>query len=109
MHRILKITQQQSAKKGLRKWNYDQFIRQELKVSGQEENGRKLFRARPEAKISLRGGNCTDSNSQFINSDNNDKYSGIANNGLETDINLEPGLEKVKEMKADRGKYKGPN
>ncbi len=46
---------------------YDKYVRGELKLSAQEELGRKLFMAHPDVKVSLRGGNCIDCHSQFFN------------------------------------------
>ncbi|KGJ89261.1 cytochrome-c peroxidase [Thalassotalea sp. ND16A] len=87
---------------------YDQFLRGELKLSADEELGRKLFMAHPDVKASLRGGNCIDCHSQFLTSGFNAKFDGFANNGLDSDSNLKPGLEKITKMKADRGKFKVP-
>ncbi|WOH39413.1 cytochrome c peroxidase [Thalassotalea fonticola] len=87
---------------------YDQFLRGELTLTGQEEHGRKLFMAHPDVKASLRGGNCIDCHSQFLTSGFKAKFDGFANNGLDSDNNLELGLEKVTKMNTDRGKFKVP-
>lgn len=87
---------------------YDQFLRGELKLSADEEHGRKLFMAHPDVKASLRGGNCIDCHSQFLTSGFKAKFDGFANNGLENTNNLEPGLENVTKMATDRGKFKVP-
>jgi cytochrome c peroxidase len=88
---------------------YDQFLRGELKLNTQEERGRKLFMAHPDAKASLRGGNCIDCHSQFLTSGFNTQFDGFTNNGLEAEETLEPGLEALTGLAADRGKFKVPS
>ena len=60
---------------------YDQFLRGEATLTEQEEWGRKLFMAHPDAKASLRGGNCIDCHSQFLTSGFKTMYDGFSNNG----------------------------
>ena len=53
---------------------YDQYLRGELRLDAEEERGRKLFMAHPDAKVSQRGGNCIDCHSQFLTSGFNAKF-----------------------------------
>ena len=87
---------------------YDRYLRGELKLDAEEESGRKLFMAHPDAKVSQRGGNCIDCHSQFLTSGFNAKFDGFSNNGLDTEARLKPGLQAVTGEAADRGKFKVP-
>ena len=87
---------------------YDRYLRGELRLDGEEELGRKLFMAHPDAKVSQRGGNCIDCHSQFLTSGFNAKFDGFSNNGLDTEAMLKPGLQAVTGQAADRGKFKVP-
>ncbi|WP_299080554.1 cytochrome c peroxidase [uncultured Paraglaciecola sp.] len=88
---------------------YDQYLRGELKLNATEELGRKLFMAHPDVKVNLRGGNCIDCHSQFLTSGFKDKFDGFLNNGLDTEENLQPGLQSVTGQPSDRGKFKVPS
>ncbi len=87
---------------------YDQYLRGELKLSAEEELGRKLFMAHPDVKVSLRGGNCIDCHSQFLTSGFNAQFDGFSNNGLDTEALLNPGLQLTTGQVSDRGKFKVP-
>ena len=87
---------------------YDQYLRGELKLSAEEELGRKLFMAHPDVKVSLRGGNCIDCHSQFLTSGFKAQFDGFSNNGLDTEALLNPGLQLTTGQVADRGKFKVP-
>lgn len=87
---------------------YDRFLRGEIKLSSEEERGRKLFMAHPDAKVSLRGANCIDCHSQFLTSGFNALYDGFSNNGLDAEAQLQPGLQEVTGKPSDRGKFKVP-
>ncbi|WIO74114.1 cytochrome c peroxidase [Porticoccaceae bacterium LTM1] len=88
---------------------YDQYLRGELKLSEQEELGRKLFMAHPDVKVSLRGGNCIDCHSQFLTSGFNTLYDGFSNNGLDDEQHLRPGLQTVTNDPNHRGMFKVPS
>ena len=87
---------------------YDRYLRGELRLTPQEERGRKLFMAHPDVKVSLRGGNCIDCHSQFVTAGFSDGWDGFLNNGLDTDQDLAVGLEAVTEHTLDKGKFKTP-
>jgi cytochrome c peroxidase len=87
---------------------YDQFLRGEVVLSELEELGRKLFMAHPDVKVSLRGGNCIDCHSQFLTSGFNTQYDGFSNNGLDSEENLQAGLEEVTGRPEHRGLFKTP-
>ena len=87
---------------------YDGFLRGEIKLSADEETGRKLFMAHPDVKVSLRGGNCIDCHSQFLTGGFNTLYDGFTNNGLDDEASMKPGLEEVTGNPADRGRFKVP-
>lgn len=87
---------------------YDQFLRGEVTLDTQEERGRKLFMAHPDAKVSLRGGNCIDCHSQFLTSGFSTRLDGFSNNGLDDDEHLQPGLQAVTGNPAHRGMFKVP-
>jgi cytochrome c peroxidase len=87
---------------------YDQYLRGELRLSAEEELGRKLFMAHPDVKVSQRGANCIDCHSQFLTSGFNAQFDGFLNNGLDTEAMLKPGLQLVTGQVADRGKFKVP-
>ncbi|ALP54516.1 cytochrome C peroxidase [Candidatus Tenderia electrophaga] len=88
---------------------YDQFLRGELRLSEQEELGRKLFVAHPDVSASLRGGNCVDCHAQFHTAGFSDGLDGFSNNGLDVDEDLRPGLMTVTGNSSDRGKFKVPS
>jgi cytochrome c peroxidase len=87
---------------------YDRFLRGEIKLSSNEEMGRKLFMAHPDVKVSLRGGNCIDCHSQFLTSGFKTFYDGFSNNGLDGEVRMQPGLQEVTGERSDRGKFKVP-
>ncbi len=87
---------------------YDKFLRGEVTLSKKEELGRKLFVAHPDAKASLRGGNCIDCHSQFLTGGFKTAFDGFSNNGLDTDENLPPGLYEVTGNASHRGLFKVP-
>ena len=87
---------------------YDQFLRGETALTEQEEWGRKLFMAHPDAKASRRGANCIDCHSQFLTSGFNTLYDGFLNNGLDDEEHLAAGLEAVTGDRAHRGLFKVP-
>ena len=87
---------------------YDKYLRGEVRLTAQEEHGRKLFMAHPDTKISLRGGNCIDCHSQFLTSGFRDALDGFSNNGLDPDETLPPGLMAVTGNPAHKGFFKVP-
>ncbi|MCI0516559.1 MAG: hypothetical protein L0Y45_01875 [Woeseiaceae bacterium] len=87
---------------------YDQYLRGEVKLTAEEELGRKLFMAHPDVKVSLRGANCIDCHSQFLTSGFSTGFDGFSNNGLDTEEMLRPGLQLVTGQLADRGRLKAP-
>ena len=87
---------------------YDRFLRGEIKLSADEERGRKLFMAHPDVKVNLRGANCIDCHSQFLTSGFNTLYDGFSNNGLDGEASMQPGLQVVTGKPSDRGKFKVP-
>lgn len=88
---------------------YDRFLRGELRLSEQEEQGRKLFMAHPDTKVSLRGGNCIDCHSQFLTAGFSTRYDGFLNNGLDDEQRLAPGLNETTQDPAHRGLFKVPS
>ena len=88
---------------------YDQFLRGEITLDAQEELGRKLFMAHPDVKVSLRGANCIDCHSQFLTGGSSAGYDGFANNGLDDEAHLQPGLQTVTGKPAHRGLFKVPS
>lgn len=88
---------------------YDKFLREEVSLTAQEEEGMILFFTHPEPAISLRGGNCGDCHLSLTTAGSKDGFSGFHNNGLDTDENLRPGLQTVTGNPSDRGKFKTPN
>jgi len=87
---------------------YDQYLRGEITLSRQEEQGRKLFMAHPDTKVILRGGNCIDCHSQFLTSGFGTAFDGFSNNGLDNDQALQAGLFTVTKSEAHRGLFKAP-
>jgi cytochrome c peroxidase len=87
---------------------YDRFLRGEVKLSALEEHGRKLFMAHPDVKVSLRGANCIDCHSQFLTSGFRDAFDGFSNNGLDSEADLQPGLQAATNDPAHRGLFKVP-
>ena len=88
---------------------YDQFLRGEIALNAEEELGRKLFMAHPDVKVSLRGANCIDCHSQFVTGGFSARYDGFANNGLDDEEHLQPGLQAVTGNPAHRGMFKVPS
>jgi len=88
---------------------YDQFLRGEITLDAQEELGRKLFMAHPDVKVALRGANCIDCHSQFLTGGFSARYDGFANNGLDDEEHLQPGLQAVTGNPAHRGLFKVPS
>jgi cytochrome c peroxidase len=87
---------------------YDQFLAGEIRLTDEEELGRKLFMAHPDVKASLRGGNCIDCHSQFLTGGFDTQYDGFSNNGLDSDKDLLPGLMAVTGKPEHRGLFKVP-
>lgn len=87
---------------------YDKYLRGEVRLTAQEEHGRKLFMAHPDTKVSLRGGNCIDCHSQFLTSGFRDALDGFSNNGLDPDEALPDGLMGVTGNPAHKGFFKVP-
>jgi cytochrome c peroxidase len=87
---------------------YDQYLRGEIMLTPQEEQGRKLFMAHPDTKVSLRGGNCIDCHSQFLTSGFATAFDGFSNNGLDNDQTLQPGLFTLTNNDAHHGLFKVP-
>ncbi len=87
---------------------YDQYLRGEIKLTPEEERGRKLFMAHPDVKVSLRGGNCIDCHSQFLTSGFAEGFDGFSNNGLDTDADLQDGLMATTGNTTHKGMFKVP-
>ena len=87
---------------------YDQYLRGEITLSPTEEQGRKLFMAHPDTKVTLRGGNCIDCHSQFLTSGFGTAFDGFSNNGLDNDQALQAGLFSVTKNEAHKGLFKAP-
>jgi cytochrome c peroxidase len=87
---------------------YDQYLRGEITLSSEEEQGRKLFMAHPDTKVILRGGNCIDCHSQFLTSGFGAAFDGFSNNGLDNDESLQAGLFSLTKNEAHRGLFKAP-
>ena len=87
---------------------YDQYLRGEISLTANEEQGRKLFMAHPDTKVVLRGGNCIDCHSQFLTSGFGTAFDGFSNNGLDDDQTLQPGLFTLTQNEAHRGLFKAP-
>ncbi|MBB3167891.1 cytochrome-c peroxidase [Simiduia aestuariiviva] len=88
---------------------YDQYLRGEITLTDQEELGRKLFMAHPDAKASQRGGNCIDCHSQFVTAGFSTRLDGFSNNGLDVEADLKPGLAAVTGKPEHRGLFKVPS
>jgi cytochrome c peroxidase len=87
---------------------YDRYLRGELTLNETEELGRKLFMAHPDVKVSLRGANCIDCHSQFLTGGFSTGFDGFANNGLDAEDDLQPGLQTVTGKPEHRGLFKVP-
>ena len=87
---------------------YDQYLRGEITLSSEEEQGRKLFMAHPDTKVILRGGNCIDCHSQFLTSGFGTAFDGFSNNGLDNDQTLPAGLFSLTKKEIHRGLFKAP-
>jgi cytochrome c peroxidase len=87
---------------------YDQYLRGEITLSPEEEQGRKLFMAHPDTKVILRGGNCIDCHSQFLTSGFGTAFDGFSNNGLDNDKTLQTGLFSLTKNEVHRGLFKAP-
>lgn len=88
---------------------YDQYLRGEIALTAQEEEGMILFFTHPEPSINLRGGNCGDCHLSITTAGSKAGFRGFHNNGLDTEENLSPGLAAVTGNPADRGRFKAPN
>ena len=88
---------------------YDQYLRGEISLSGEEELGRKLFMAHPDTKVNLRGGNCIDCHSQFLTSGFRDAFDGFSNNGLDDERSLAIGLAGTTKDPSHKGMFKTPS
>lgn len=87
---------------------YDQYLRGEIRLTEQEDLGRKLFMAHPDTKASKRGANCIDCHSQFLTSGFNTRLDGFINNGLDEEEDLPAGLMEVTGRPEHRGLFKVP-
>lgn len=87
---------------------FDQWIKEEIVLNDIEQLGMELFFTHPEASIALRGGNCGDCHLGFLTSGDRNDLLGFHNNGLDSDENLDSGLEAVTGKSEDKGKFKAP-
>ena len=87
---------------------FDRHLREEYEATEEELRGIQLFYTHPVAG-QLRGGNCGDCHLGFLAGGSPEGFEGFHNNGLDTDENLEPGLESVTGNDFDRGKFKAPS
>ena len=87
---------------------YDRYVQGQGTLTDQELRGMELFFTHPDPGASIRGGNCGDCHSNFLTSGSRFGFDGLKNNGLDTDQDLEPGLESVTGRSEDRGKFKVP-
>ena len=88
---------------------YDQFLRGEVTLDPQEERGRKLFMAHPDAKVSLRGGQLHRLPQPVPDRRVQRALDGFSNNGLDDEEHLQPGLQSVTGNPAHRGMFKVPS
>ena len=87
---------------------YDRFLRGEVRLTEQEELGRKLFMAHPDVEARRRGANCVDCHSQFLTSGFRTRFDGFINNGLDPEHELAAGLAEVTGQPHHRGLFKVP-
>ncbi len=88
---------------------YDRYLRGEIALTPQEEEGMILFFTHPEPSINLRGGNCGDCHLSITTAGSKAGFRGFHNNGLDSEENLSPGLSNFTGNQADRGRFKAPN
>ncbi len=79
---------------------FDQYLRNEVEFTDEEKLGYELFATHPEPG-QIRGGNCADCHLGF-NFTNND----LINNGVDSIIGEDKGVELLTGMASDRGKFK---
>jgi cytochrome c peroxidase len=87
---------------------YDQYLRGEYEPTSSERRGEQLFFTHP-IPGQLRGGNCGDCHLGPLTSGAIDGFQGFHNNGLDSDENLEEGLQAVTGDAADKGRFKTPS
>ncbi|GGZ38662.1 cytochrome-c peroxidase [Echinicola pacifica] len=87
---------------------FDQWIKEEVELTAEEQLGMELFYTHPEPSLQIRGGNCGDCHLGFLTSGNRDDLLGFHNNGLDSDENLAEGLAAVTGRSSDKGKFKAP-
>lgn len=88
---------------------YDRFLRGEVELTEQELAGMQAFFTHPDPSIGLRGSNCGDCHRNFLTDGFRDGFEGFANNGLDTDEELEDGLYTVSGNALDKGKFRVPS
>lgn len=88
---------------------YDRFLKGELQLSESESKGMASFFTHPDPSVNLRGSNCGDCHRNFLTDGFKDGFEGFANNGLDTDEDLENGLFDVTGNPLDKGKFKVPS
>jgi len=88
---------------------FDRWIKNEVKLTPEEQLGLELFFTHPEPSIQLRGGNCSDCHLGFLTAGDSEGFMGFHNNGLDIDENLDPGLFEVTKNPFDQGKFKAPS
>lgn len=85
---------------------YDRYLRGEYKPTPLELQGMQLFFTHPIPEIGLRGGNCGDCHIGPLVQGDPTGFRGFHNNGLDTDADLQPGLQAVTNNPNDRGKFR---
>ncbi len=87
----------------------DEYWRKEYVPTEQEQWGMDLFYTHPEPMMGLRGGNCGDCHIGPLAGGALEGLEGFHNNGLDTDENLDKGLQKVTGKEYDKGKFRAPS
>lgn len=88
---------------------FDAWIRGEAEMTPEENLGMELFFTHPDAKLQIRGGNCSDCHVGFLTAGDRSGFSGFHNNGLDDQQTIDPGLFTVTQNPFDLGKFKAPS
>jgi cytochrome c peroxidase len=88
---------------------YDQYLLGKYSPTEQETRGLRLFFTHPDARSTLRGGNCGDCHQSITTSGNTFGFNGFKNNGLKINAANDFGLFSVTKAETDKGKFKIPS
>jgi cytochrome c peroxidase len=88
---------------------FDKYQRGEAQLTVSEQRGFALFAQHPYPEQKLRGGNCGDCHTGFLQAGSRIAFEGFHNNGLDTDTTLKQGLAAFTNNAADKGKFKAPS